>query len=69
MGAPRKSNAKLFTSSAQARVSGSVRTGGASADSAPGAPAPSLLGGVVFAMALTCGTQRTSKANAKHLLR
>ena len=43
-----------------------VRTGGACADSAPCALAPSLSGGVVVAMALTCGTQRTSKANAKH---
>ena len=66
MGAPRKSNAKLFTSSAQTRGSGSVRTGGVCADSAPCAPAPSLSGGVVIAMAFTCGTQRTSKANAKH---
>ena len=69
MGAPPKSNAKLFTSSAQNRVSGSVRTGGACADSSPGALAPSLSGGVVVDMALTCGTQRTSKAIAKHLLR
>jgi len=68
MGAPLKSKAPLFTSSAHG-VGASGRGGDICADSARFALVPSPSDDAVVATALTPGTMRASKANLTHWLR